>query len=73
MIRRLRPCSAQSVLRCTLEERFMWTDSPSRFVRQVLRDLAPRGIPLREIAWIYWMRGWRLMRGTLKGHASDAF
>jgi hypothetical protein len=73
VVRRLRPASAQRVTRCSLEERFMWTTSIPRLVRQLVLDALPRHVSPSELLWIYQMRMWRLMRGTFTRTAPEAF
>ena len=65
VVDRLEPHSAQKMLRCSLEERFMWTSSPVSWLVQVARELFPPGTPLPELGSIYRMRAWRLLRGTV--------
>jgi hypothetical protein len=65
VIERLTPSSAQRVLRCSLEERFMWSPSPLRRLVQAVRELHPPGLPVRTLPAIYRARAWRLVRGTL--------
>ena len=65
VVARLSPAEAQRVVRCSLEERFMWTPSLMGKMRQVARELAPSNATLAELAAIYRMRAWRLARGTL--------
>jgi hypothetical protein len=60
------------VVRCSLEERFMWSDSLPRLLRQVMVDVFPVGLPLREVARIYLMRGWLVVRGSLTWTAGNA-
>jgi hypothetical protein len=65
VIDRLTPHSAQRVLRCSLEERFMWTPSRWRVVVQVIRDVFPPGLSLPALAAIYRGRARRLRHGTI--------
>lgn len=65
VIERLTPSTAQRVLRCSLEERFMWSPSPLRRFVQAVRELHPPGLPVRTLPGIYRARAWRLLRGTL--------
>ena len=73
VVRRLRPASAQRVTRCSLEERFMWTTSLPRLLRQLVLEVLPTNVSLAELMWIYRMRAWRLIRGTLTRRVSEAF
>jgi hypothetical protein len=73
VVLRLRPASAQRVTRCSLEERFMWTSSPWRLLRQLVLEVLPTNVSLGELLWIYKMRMWRLVRGTLTRRAPEAF
>jgi hypothetical protein len=65
VIGRLAPRNAQKVLRCSLQERFMWTPSRRHMVLQILREAVPPKTPVSNLLWIYRMRMWRLVRGTL--------
>lgn len=65
VIDRLAPHTAQRVLRCSLEERFMWTPSRWRVLAQTVRDAFPRGLSLAALAAIYRGRAWRLLHGTI--------
>jgi hypothetical protein len=65
VIARLAPHSAQRVLRCSLEERFMWSPSPWRRLIQIVRELHPPGLPVAALPSIYRARAWRLLHGTL--------
>lgn len=65
VVGRLRPATAQRVLRCSLEEQFMWTRPGLPMVRQLARELFPRH-PLRELVERYRIRMWRLLRGQLQ-------
>lgn len=65
VIQRLAPHSAHRVLRCSLEERFMWSPSPLRRLIQAVRELYPPGLPVVELPAIYRARAWRLLHGTL--------
>jgi hypothetical protein len=71
VLRQLRPASAQRVLRWSLKERFMWTNSLPRLLRQVVAEIVPIGVPPRELLRIYNTRLWRLVRGTLTLQAPD--
>ena len=65
VIGRLAPHNAQRVLRCSLEERFMWTPSLWRRVVQMVREVHPPGLPVLALPAIYRARAWRLLHGTL--------
>ena len=61
----LSPAHAQSIVRCSLKERFMWTPL-SRVTWQVLAEAFPPGSWSLPILWdIYRARAWRLARGTI--------
>jgi hypothetical protein len=62
---RLTPATAQRVVGSSFAERFMWSTSLPATARQLVADLFPRHIPLRELWRISRARGWRLARGTL--------
>lgn len=61
----LAPADAQSLTRCSLSERFMWTGSLKWKARQLAVDLVPDSGSIRELASIYASRAWRLARGTV--------
>jgi len=65
VIELLAPHNAQRVLRCSLEERFMWTPTPLRRLLQIVRELHPPGLTVLALPAIYRARAWRLLRGTL--------
>jgi hypothetical protein len=65
VIGRLAPHSAHRVLRCSLEERFMWSPTRLRRLIQVVREVSPPGLPLSALPGIYRTRAWRLIRRTL--------
>ncbi len=65
VIAELTPGTAQRVLRCSLEERFMWSLSPLHKLTQALRELHPPGLTFGDLPGIYRARAWRLIRGTL--------
>ncbi len=65
VIERLGPHSAHRVLRCSLEERFMWSPSPLHRLVQIVRELHPPGLPVAALPEIYRARAWRLVQGTL--------
>lgn len=65
VVERLKPHDAQKVFRCSLEERFMWTRSPLHRLVQVVREIWPPATPFSALIWIWRMRAWRLVRGTL--------
>ena len=65
VIEPLRPASAQQRLRCSLRERFMWTESFSGCLRQLAHELLPIDIPIGERLRFYKARLWRALRGTL--------
>jgi hypothetical protein len=73
VMERLRPESAQRVLRCSLEERLMWSTSPLNRVRQIiLESLLVKTAPRDWIA-ICRLRLWRLLRGTVSFRAPEGF
>jgi hypothetical protein len=65
VIGRLAPRNAQRVVRCSLEERFMWSPSLFRRLVQIVRELYPPGLPLMALPGIYRARAWRLIHGTV--------
>jgi hypothetical protein len=65
VIGRFAPHDAQQVLRCSLEERFMWSPSLWRRLVQILRELHPQGLAVLDLPGIYRTRAWRLLHGTL--------
>ena len=66
VIERLSPAHAQDLLRCSLEERFMWSPSPARKLGQALREVFPPGSSSPAVLFdILHTRAWRLARGTL--------
>lgn len=73
VVRRLTPTNGQRVLRCSLEERFMWTSSLRGLVRQLRHELLPAEMPLRELLWVYRMRAWRVLRGSVTGRAPAGY
>jgi hypothetical protein len=73
VVKRLTPANGQRILRCSLEERFMWTSSFSNFARQLALDIVPRKIPFREVLSIYQMRLWRILRGKFSRRARTGY
>jgi hypothetical protein len=69
----LRPANAQSVLRCSLQERFMWTSSIPRLLWQIFFELFTIQAPMRDRLRIYRTRIWRIICGTLTRRAPDGF
>jgi hypothetical protein len=65
VIRRFAPHDAHRVLRCSLEERFMWSPSVWRRLVQAVRKLHPPGLPIAGLPAIYRARAWRLLHGTV--------
>jgi hypothetical protein len=61
----LTPATAQGILRCSVEERFMWLPSGAAIARQVLYDLLPLKRNMSEILWIYRMLFWRMLNRTV--------
>jgi hypothetical protein len=62
----LTPATAQRVDRCSLTERFMWTNSRAKIVRQVLYEVIPPTVnSFSDFLRIYRMRAWRLARRTV--------
>ena len=64
VVRRLTPATCQRMRRCSLEERFMWTNGLRSWVREIVTDVFPCVDP-RRLLDIYAMRFWRLARGTV--------
>ena len=65
VVERVSPAHAQSIVRCSLKERFMWTPL-RRAPWQVLAEVFPPGSSSLAILWdIYRARAWRVARGTL--------
>lgn len=62
----LTPATAQRVDRCSLTERFMWTNSRANIVRQIIHEVIPPNVnSLSDLFRIYRMRAWRLARRTV--------
>jgi hypothetical protein len=73
VVRRLSPASAQRVVRCSIEERLMWSNSLGRVMRDIALSLFPRHLPLRELAEIYRMRVWIVLRRAISKSVAEGF
>ena len=56
--------TCQRLLRCSFEERFMWTGTIGGWAREVADALLPR-VSREELGRIVATRFWRLARGTV--------
>ena len=65
VVARFGPATAHCMIRCTLEERYMWTSSFNGRIRQLFFDILPIDQPLSSWTKIIKIRFWRILRGRL--------
>lgn len=65
LIDSLTPATAHGVLRCSVEERFMWLPSRAMVAKQALYDLLPLKRSVAEVLPLYRMLAWRVLRRTV--------
>lgn len=65
LVESLTPASANGMLRCSVEERFMWLPSRAAVARQLFHDLLPLKRSWPEVLRMYRMLGWRVLKRTV--------
>lgn len=65
VMEQLRPANAQTVLRCTVRERFMWIPSLRQVLYDIACDIVPPATSLRASLQIQKRRLYRLLRGAV--------
>lgn len=71
LIERLKPATAHTITRCSIEERYMWSDTSLRKVRQAIHDLVPFEMTPAEAVATIARRMRRVIRGTLTIRATE--
>lgn len=61
----LTPATAQTIRRCSMRERYMWTTSASGRIAQLLCDIFPANQPLGTWVRTLKIRLWRVLRGRV--------
>jgi len=72
VVANLSPATAHRMVRCSLQERYMWTSSLHGKIKQLLYDVVPLDQPFRSWAKIFKIRIWRILRGRLSLRSSNS-